>query len=108
MYMDSLLKQSCFTCLGLQNVPVFAWIGEFGPCHVRNIEKSKAFDVTCQAACIWICETSNQPTIEDFTSGTCAQWGSEYWTFEYQKHLNIELLEVLISKGLVFKWSVYG
>ena len=36
------------------------------------------------------------------------QWGSEYQTFEYQKHLNTKLQKVQISKGLVFKWSVYG
>ena len=32
----------------------------------------------------------------------------EYQQFEYQKHLNTELFEVLISNGLVFKWSVFG
>ena len=35
------------------------------------------------------------------------QWGSEYQPFENWKHLNSKLFEVLISNGLVFKWSVY-
>ena len=38
---------------------------------------------------------------------TLVQWGSEYWPFEYRKHLNTRLFEARISNGLVFKWSFH-
>ena len=44
---------------------------------------------------------------EGFNDAIEVQWGSEYQPFEYPKQLNTKLFEVLISNGLVFKWSVY-
>ena len=59
-----------FNIPGLKAVPIYAWIGAFGRFRVQNICPTLSnFDVTCQAACIWICETEKPPTLEDFIAG---------------------------------------
>ena len=39
-------KTDCYA--GAKNLSIYAWVGPFGPCRVRNIEKQE-FEVTFQA-----------------------------------------------------------